>query len=91
MLIAYDGMSVVIRDVDDSPLTPPVSWQLPSLQSFRHHEADRGPLSLDVAFDLHRWQRWLRIQNIESHQLPLVYQFAFYPRSCYNNDTPMQL
>ncbi|HJY15301.1 MAG TPA: hypothetical protein VJ225_04660 [Nitrososphaeraceae archaeon] len=27
ILVAYDGMSVVICDVDDSPLTSPVSWQ----------------------------------------------------------------
>jgi hypothetical protein len=44
----------VIYDVDDFHLTPPVSWQFPSLQSSRHPEAIRGPLSLDVVFDLHR-------------------------------------
>jgi hypothetical protein len=41
----------VIYDVDDSPPTPPVSWQFPSLQLSRHHEVGREPLSLDVAFD----------------------------------------
>ena len=48
ILVACEGMSVVIYDADDSPLTPPVPWQFPSLQSFHHYEADRGPLSLDV-------------------------------------------
>ena len=87
-------MSVVIHDVDGSPLTPPVSWQSSSLRLSRRHAADRGPLSVDVAFDLRQWKRWLRIQNIESHQLSLVYQlgqhlFAFCLHSQYNNHTPM--
>jgi hypothetical protein len=33
ILVTSEGMSVVIYDVDDSPLTPPVPWQI-ALSSF---------------------------------------------------------